>query len=138
MFTDKKDLMPFMFIVAIMGEVAIYGAAYFAPLSDISIPVVSIAAGAVSAIWVLVMNQRWLEPHERTRYMWESRVRVRAVISLIAAGLAFPAMSANMTEAPYCLTAVAGTAMIQTVILFAVLSTGIALEAIEKGNSKRA
>lgn len=138
MFEDRKALMPYMLIAAIVGEVAIYGAAYFAPLSDIGIPVVSCTAGVTSALWVLIMNQRWLEPHERTRYMWESRIKWRGAISLIAAGLALPAMSANLSEAPYCLTAVAGAAMIQTVILFAVLSTGIAIEAIQKGKSKRA
>jgi hypothetical protein len=125
--------MPFMLIAAIIGEAAIYGAAYFAPLNNISIPVVSCVAGTTAALWVLIINQRWSEPHERTRYMWENHIRLRAVISLVVAGLAIIAMSYKLNESPYCLTAVAGAAMVQTVILFAVLSTGIVLEAIQKG-----
>ena len=67
MFEDRKALMPFMMIVAVVGEIAIYGSAYFAPLSDINIPSVSVVAGIISALWVMIINQRWSEPHERTR-----------------------------------------------------------------------
>ena len=68
--------------------------------------------------------------------MWEDQIRIRGVLSLVAGGFAVIALSAELDEAPWCLTAVAGAAMIQTIILFGVLSVGIVFQEMEKGRRK--